>query len=603
MENSFSDATVTHDCDTLSGEPVAHHPNLTTREGTYYLRMRVPVDIARDVGRSHLVRSLRTKDRRVALTRFRIEQARLEREWETVRRQRSEIAQTRQLLASGRLERLAPREIEDLAIRWFEEAVQQVARSPEERDELRFVDWETVLADARAEGQILESPRPDDYLEAVRATTDQILLRAGMPPEPHGPGKLRRSVRRPNIDWNGDPYRRLASVVRRAMLALNARQVAALAGSTGSKGDPLFDGTPRPDAQPKRTLDDLIRAFESDPGRGARTGKTNADYGMVFRALRELVGTDMDISGLSRDHAKQVRDLFRALPPNATKRFPTFSLAQAAETAKREGLAPLNTQTVNSHITKMATLFNWAVREEWLSKNPATGLTIEEAPQAKREPFSLQQMRAIFNAPLYTGCTDDEIGYAKVGPLRPRRARFWVPILSLFHGLRLNECCQLAPDDIAERDGVAVILVRAAEASQRVKSKTGTRIVPLHPEILAMGILDFVADARKASQGRLFPELSADSRGYFSDAFQKWFARFLKSCGAAKASTTFHSFRHGWADRLREAGVPEDRRRALGGWADTGVDAGYGRGFPTKMLADDIASVKFSGLSLEHLKI
>ncbi|WP_413629369.1 DUF6538 domain-containing protein [Methylobacterium sp. W2] len=92
------------DCDTSSGEPVAHHPNLTTREGTFYLRMRVPVDIARDVGRSHLVRSLRTKDRRVALTRFRIEQARLEREWETVRRQRSEIAHTRQLLASGRVE-------------------------------------------------------------------------------------------------------------------------------------------------------------------------------------------------------------------------------------------------------------------------------------------------------------------------------------------------------------------------------------------------------------------------------------------------------------------------------------------------------------------
>jgi len=134
-----------------------------------------------------------------------------------------------------------------------------------------------------------------------------------------------------------------------------------------------------------------------------------------------------------------------------------------------------------------------------------------------------------------------------------------------------------------------------------VKSKAGTRIVPLHPEAIAIGFLDFVASSRAAGQSRLFPELTQDARGYYSDAFQKWFSRFLRSCGAAKAGTTFHSFRHGWADRLREAGVPEDRRRALGGWADTGVDAGYGRGFPTKMLAQDIACVAYPGLSWDFL--
>ncbi|KQP60531.1 hypothetical protein ASF52_09485 [Methylobacterium sp. Leaf112] len=177
-----------------------------------------------------------------------------------------------------------------------------------------------------------------------------------------------------------------------------------------------------------------------------------------------------------------------------------------------------------------------------------------------------------------------------------------MPLLSLFHGLRLNEACQLRPEDIVERDGVPAIFVRSADISQRVKSRAGTRIIPLHPEIIGIGFLAFVVQARIDQKERLFPELSQDTRGYYSDAFQKWFSRFLGSCGAIGPGKSFHCFRHGWADRLREAGVPEVRRRALGGWANTGVDAGYGRGFPTRMLADDIARVAYLGLDLTFLR-
>jgi integrase len=271
--------------------------------------------------------------------------------------------------------------------------------------------------------------------------------------------------------------------------------------------------------------------------------------------------------------------------------------------ATRTGLPSLNTQTVNSHLTKVATLFNWAVREEWVDKNPASGLSIDEAGQSRREPFSVPQLQAMFTAPLFTGCRDGDAGYAKPGSERPRNARFWVPLLSLFHGLRLNEACQLRPEDIVERDGVPAIFVRSADASQRVKSRAGTRIVPLHPEMIGVGFLGFVIQARIDQKERLFPELSRDARGYYSDAFQKWFSRFLGSCDAIGPGKSFHCFRHGWVDRLREAGLPEDRRRALGGWANTGVDAGYGRGFPTRMLADDIARVAYPGLELGPLRV
>jgi integrase len=317
--------------------------------------------------------------------------------------------------------------------------------------------------------------------------------------------------------------------------------------------------------------------------------------------MREVIGAKIDVKDISREHTRRVRDLFIALPPNATKRFPGMTLLQAGEIAKRDRHATLTTQTINSHLNKMSTMLNWAVPEEWIDRNPASGLAIDESDKNRREPFSQEQLRAIFTAPIYTGCQDDEMGYAKPGLARPRRSRFWVPLLSLLHGLRLNEACQLRAEDFVERDGIAAIRIRAAEADQRVKSRAGTRIVPLHPEIINIGFVNYIRSAPTDGDGRVFPELQKDARGYYSDAFQKWFSRFLQASGAGKAGTTFHSFRHGWADRLREAEVPEDRRRALGGWASTGVDAGYGKGFPLRILAEDIAKVTYPGLKLDHL--
>lgn len=55
----------------------------------------------------------------------------------------------------------------------------------------------------------------------------------------------------------------------------------------------------------------------------------------------------------------------------------------------------------------------------------------EVAKRDKRHPFSDEQLRAIFNAPLYRGCLDGERGYAKPGLERPRNARFWVPLIAL----------------------------------------------------------------------------------------------------------------------------------------------------------------------------
>ena len=98
-------------------------------------------------------------------------------------------------------------------------------------------------------------------------------------------------------------------------------------------------------------------------------------------------------------------------------------LTKVATANETRQLPRLHPTTVNNHLNNLSALFKWAMREEYIAHNPAAGLNVSD-PALKvkgREPFSLEQLRAIFSAPLYTGCQDDSAGYAIPGPLRPRR--------------------------------------------------------------------------------------------------------------------------------------------------------------------------------------
>jgi hypothetical protein len=49
---------------------------------------------------------------------------------------------------------------------------------------------------------------------------------------------------------------------------------------------------------------------------------------------------------------------------------------------------------------------------------------------------------------------------------------------------------------------------------------------------LAVATLPPSVDARRGGHDRLFPQLRQDSRGRYSDLYQKWFGRFLVKVGA-----------------------------------------------------------------------
>src|SRR5206468_1773502 len=140
------------------------------------------------------------------------------------------------------------------------------------------------------------------------------------------------------------------------------------------------------------------------------------------------------------------------------------------------------------------------------------------------------------------------------------------------------------------------------DGGKRVKTKAAVRVVPIHPELVRIGLLDHAAKIKEAGHARLFPDLPKAATGYYSDVLQKRFSRFLHRIGAAQDRTSFHSFRHSFRDALREADISTERVRALGGWAGNGGEEEvYGGGFKAATLAAEIAKVCFPGLDLTHL--
>lgn len=184
-----------------------------------------------------------------------------------------------------------------------------------------------------------------------------------------------------------------------------------------------------------------------------------------------------------------------------------------------------------------------------------------------------------------------------------RDVSFWLPLLALFTGARLEELGQARARDLREEDGYVFLDLNTLEEDQSLKSATSKRPVPLHPELLACGFGEYVASLKKARDARLFPDLHADSRGTYTASWSKWWGRYARQIGINDRRKVFHSFRHNFKDACRRAGIEEAIHDALTGHSHKSVGRSYGLGYPVVTLAQAINKIDYPALDLNHIKV
>jgi integrase len=145
-------------------------------------------------------------------------------------------------------------------------------------------------------------------------------------------------------------------------------------------------------------------------------------------------------------------------------------------------------------------------------------------------------------------------------------------------------------------DGIHYIAITEFDASGRrasdkqIKTNASARNVPLHPRLIELGFLEFV---HGRNSRRLFDELRRAANGGYSHEASKWFGAFLDKIGLIDPALVFHSFRHGFRDACRMAGLSEEVTNALGGWAATSVGQKYGDRGMLPLLDREIRRIEF----------
>lgn len=231
---------------------------------------------------------------------------------------------------------------------------------------------------------------------------------------------------------------------------------------------------------------------------------------------------------------------------------PIQQLTRAQGEAFRSWLQtlPSSSKTARDRLVWVRSMLRYAAEDlEWLSRNPWDKLDMRFKTEAKRRPWTDDELRLFFSQDLYSAYKLPKDKKAGVD------AAYWIPLLGLYTGARLGELAQLRVGDVHESDGIHCLSITDEGEGQSVKTKAGSRLVPIHSELIRLGFLDYVSEVATKGDGPLWPLLpprEGKPGGYFS----QWFGSTRKALGFGKYPD-FHCFRHTVRTMLAEAGVDE----------------------------------------------
>lgn len=305
----------------------------------------------------------------------------------------------------------------------------------------------------------------------------------------------------------------------------------------------------------------LEKFYKAHKSWAPSTRQQNESMCNFFAALMN----DPALGDIDSDAMLQYFELLQTLPENVyqtSRKFGTNTPAELLEAAKAHNLPTMLESRARIYVVKIKGAFLWAVRKNFMPTNPAAG-TLErennmQPEQDDRDMLSDENLHRIFSAIWFQ---DGRGVKTKHGEYRQWQPHFyWLPLLGLYTGARINELSQLHIKDVLCTGGGRWYIDfnldgsgKIDEPDKRLKNVNSIRKVPLHPELVRLGLPGYVTALRDAGHERLFPELRHDPVKGYGAAAGSWFGeRFLgyKLKIPRDGKQTFHSFRHNFTSGL-----------------------------------------------------
>jgi len=345
-----------------------------------------------------------------------------------------------------------------------------------------------------------------------------------------------------------------------------------------------------------KLIDDYIESTERQK---ELREKTLIEYRNTLDLMVEIIG-DLPINQLSQKHGRLLSSSLEKLPPRR-KTDGRYNQKSVKQLIKMEVDNPMDTRTVNKLIQRCSSWLNWVIRNGYYTeRNIFHGKSIPSNKGKNtitRQPFTDKQLKLIFNK-----------GYLQrtLNSTSPCKFVFyWIGILGLHHGTRLQETSQLYISDIYPLNKIWVIDINDNTKDKKLKTPNSKRIIPLHQTLIDLGFLDYLHILEQNGKERLFHELSLGRDGYTKNP-SRFFNDYLRELGIKSATEKydFHSLRHNCNIELIQKDVGVEYRNDYLGWGQTGMSKSvYGKPFEPSILQKHCSNNISYPINWKNLKV
>lgn len=330
----------------------------------------------------------------------------------------------------------------------------------------------------------------------------------------------------------------------------------------------------------ERTLRSFYREFLDDSRQSNGDDRTESEIGPIVEFMFALIGDKRP-----RDYTRQDFSLLNRSIPNipTRKTIPRQHCGSLhARYLYRRNNPKLKldlvteTTVVRNYHSGLNRLFDWLKRMSLIDQIPVLSIvTPQNRSSLPRDSFADTEVLDLLRLPLFTGCHSQARCWSE-GKVLVQGALYWSYLILLLTGMRPGEVGSLKLDDIGDVDGIAYFDLRPFDARRGrvmlsemrcLKTRNAARIVPIHPLLIELGLLDHRDHMRRAGIDRLLPDCEPykkrDGRLRWSQDITKSWQYLKRKYGFLKRSNlTLYSSRHlvaQWIDELNISQRTRDR--------------------------------------------
>ena len=331
--------------------------------------------------------------------------------------------------------------------------------------------------------------------------------------------------------------------------------------------------------------------------------KTQRQHRAVAAMLGDIAGTDdlrqirhahltayiQNLSNLPKSYGKSSRDAALSIA-DLVERGRTM---RAAGQTEKVGLSPA---TVNRHITQLSTIAKYCrAKQRPIGQVELLGdfrLIDPERDGEKRPAFEIDELKTLFAHPVWTSTASEAEMLRVARGQQIFAAVYWLPLLGYYTCARLSELVYLELGDIDLEQ--ATLKIRPTRR-RRLKNAVSRRTLPLHPELIRLGFLDYVRGRSGARSDLIFAEIAQFGENTpLSNLFDKRWAVVLDEAvpSAREERKTFHSFRHfGNTEMIRRLVLDPIRESMMGHEGSTVNSRNYKKMLKPEDLRTAIAAI------------